>query len=77
MEVHKDDKEKTAFTTGSGLYQFNVVPFGLCNAPATFKQLMELVLRELTWETCLVYLDDIMVIGKDFEDHMKNLNIYN
>jgi len=46
------------------LYQFNVKPFGLCNAPATFERLMEIVLRGLNWKTCLVCLDDIMVMGK-------------
>jgi len=40
VEVHKDNKEKTAFTTDSGLYHFNVMPFGLCNAPDTFERLM-------------------------------------
>jgi hypothetical protein len=72
--VHPEDKEKTAFSTGSGLYQFDVMPFGLCNAPATFERLMEFVLRGLTWKTCLVYLDDVMVVGSTFDEHLKNLN---
>ena len=38
VKVHKQDKEKTAFSTGNGLWQFNVMPFGLCNAPATFER---------------------------------------
>ena len=71
--IHEKDKEKTAFSTGSGLYQFNVMPFGLCNAPATFERLMDLVLRGFTWKTCLVYLDDVMVVGRNFEEHLKNL----
>ncbi len=67
------DREKTAFSVGSGLWQFTVMPFGLCNAPATFERLMESVLRGLSWETCLVYLDDIIVLGRSFEEHLQNL----
>ena len=73
VELDPRDKEKTAFTTGSGLWQFKVMPFGLCNAPATFERLMETVLRGLHWKTCLVYLDDVIVLGRTFEDHRKNL----
>ncbi|UYV84885.1 K02A2.6-like, partial [Cordylochernes scorpioides] len=73
VEMHSDDKEKTAFTTGSGLWQFNVMPFGLCNAPATFERLMEAVLQGLATETCMVYLDDIIVLGKNFEEHLSNI----
>ncbi|VEN61760.1 unnamed protein product, partial [Callosobruchus maculatus] len=73
VEMDPGDKENTAFTVGSGLWQFTVMPFGLCNAPATFERLMETVLKGLSWETCLVYLDDIIVVGKSFDDHFKNL----
>ena len=67
------DKCKTAFTTHMGLYQFRVMPFGLCGAPATFERVMELVLRGLRWERCLVYLDDVIVFGKTFEQALENL----
>ena len=52
VTVHPDDREKTAFTTGDGLYQFKVMPMGLTNAPPTFQRLMELVLHGLHWSTC-------------------------
>lgn len=73
VEIEESDREKTAFSVGSGLWQFVVMPFGLCNAPATFERLMECVLRGLSWQICLVYLDDIIVIGRSFEEHLKNL----
>lgn len=73
VEIEDKDKEKTAFSAGDGLWQFSVMPFGLCNAPATFERLMEHVLRGLQWKTCLIYLDDIIVMGKDMDDHLKNL----
>lgn len=73
VEIAEKDKEKTAFSASNGLWQFKVMPFGLCNAPATFERLMEQVLRGLNWKTCLVYLDDIIVMGKTFDAHLKNL----
>ena len=65
--------EKTAFCTADGLFEFNVMPFGLCNAPATFQRLMDLILAGLQWSACLVYLDDIIIMGKSFEEHLGNL----
>ena len=68
-----EDREKTAFLTKDGLFQFRVLPFGLVNAPATFERLMECVLRGLQWERCLLYLDDILIFGRTFEETVKNL----
>ncbi|MCG8047963.1 MAG: RNase H-like domain-containing protein, partial [Candidatus Thiodiazotropha endolucinida] len=73
VEMDENDKQKTAFTTRRGLFEFNVMPFGLSCAPATFERLMEVVLAGLHWKICLIYLDDIIVIGKTFEDMINNL----
>ena len=73
VEMDPADKPKTAFCTPEGLFEFNVMPFGLCNAPATFQRLMDSVLAGLLWTSCLVYLDDIIVMGTSFEDHLNNL----
>ena len=63
VELEEQDKEKTAFCTQDGLFEFNVLPFGLCNGPATFQRLMDLVLTGLQWSSCLVYLNDVVVVG--------------
>ena len=74
VPIAEQDKEKTAFRTSSGqLFEFNQVPFGLCNAPATFSRLMDRVLAGLHWETCLFYLDDIIVFSSTWEDHLARL----
>jgi len=51
------------------------MPFSLCNAPATFQHLMDAVLAGLQWSSCLVYLDDVIIPGKDIEDHLQNIRI--
>ena len=71
VELEESDKESTTFCTTEGLYQFRVMPFGLCNAPASSQRLMDLVLMGLQWSQCLVYLNDI--IGRSFEEHIQNL----
>lgn len=71
MQTDEEDKTKTAFTTGRALYQFNVMTMGLVNAPPTFQHLMQLVLQGLSWKTCLVYLDDIIVYSDNFSDHLE------
>ena len=73
ITVADQDKQKTAFSSGSGLWQWRVMPFGLCNAPATFERLMEVVLSGLHWRTLLVYLDDVIVFGKSFQEELERL----
>ena len=58
-----------------GTFQFRVMPFGLCNASATFERLMDQVLQGLRWSRCLVYLDDIISFGTTFEDALDNLTL--
>ena len=75
VRLSENAKPKTAFATHSGLFQFAVMPFGLCNAPATFERLMSQVMRGLHWKRCIVYIDDILVFGKDFESPLHSLEL--
>ena len=68
-----EDREKTAFVTADGLYQFKVLPFGLVSAPAAFQRLMDLVLAGLKWTSCLVYIDDVILFLKDPQEHLRRL----
>ncbi len=60
-------------TIGKGLWQFRVMPFGLCNVPATFERLMERVLKDIPCTCCVVYLDDLLVHARDFDQAVHNL----
>ena len=73
VALYKQSQEKTAFITHSGLYQFKVSPLGLCNGPATFQWLMEVVLADLIPDHCIAYLDDILVLGRTLEEHLWSL----
>ena len=73
LEVRPEDREKTAFTTPFGLFEFNVLPFGLSSAPASYQRLMSILLSGLQWRTCLIYLDDVLVISKTFDEHILRL----
>ena len=75
VEVAEADRDKTAFCTTEGLFEFKVMPFGLCNAPATFQRLMDFILAGLNWAHCLVYLDDVIVLGRSFSEHLRNLQM--
>ena len=72
IPVSPDDREKTAFMTHDGLYEFRVMPFGLCNAPATFERLMQRILSGLS-NICNVYIDDILIFSRSVEEHIDHL----
>ena len=74
VPITDEDKEKTAFATPrGGLYQFTIMPYGLCNAASTFERLIEKALRGLQWRVAVLYLDDIVAFGKTWEQHFDNL----
>jgi len=67
------DAHKTTFVTRRGTFAFKVMPFGLCNAPATFQRLMDVTMMGLNLEICLIYLDDIIVFSTDVTSHIERL----
>jgi hypothetical protein len=73
VPVAESDIPKTAFTTRRGQYEFLRMPFGLCSAPATFQRVMHKVLRHENWLQCLIYLDDVLIFGKNAEEHEERL----
>ena len=73
--MKEEDIQKTAFTCAYGLYEFKVMPFGLKNAPPTFQRLMNRLFRPYLDEFVVIYIDDILVYSKTFEEHMKHLKI--
>ena len=66
--VSGQDRVKTAFLTHRILYVYNVMPFGFCSAPATFKHLMEKLLCQLVGYGVLIYFDDVLLYADDSED---------
>ena len=75
IPMHPDSIAKTAFVTREGTFAFKVMPFGLCNAGATFQRLMDLLMVGLTYKICLVYLDDIIVFSRDMKQHLERCRV--
>ncbi|KMQ85846.1 enzymatic polyprotein endonuclease reverse [Lasius niger] len=73
IPMEESDKNKTAFSTPYGHYEYNRMPFGLKNAPATFQRLMNSILTGMQGIKCLVYLDDIVIYGASLQEHNKRL----
>lgn len=73
--MHSESRHLTAFDANGVLYEWNVMPFGLKGSPSTYVMLMNEVLRGFIMKICFVYMDDIVIFSKNFEDHMKHLKI--
>ena len=76
VEMCPDDMEKTAFVTTRGLFEFQLLSFGLCNAVSCFSRLMEMVLRGLCWKTCLAYIDDVIIFAPDFDTQKRLQEVF-
>jgi len=67
VSIQEEHRERTVFTVPSGHYEFNRLPFGLSNNPASFQRLMDVVLKELVGPECWVFIDDLIVFSKTAE----------
>ena len=72
--MHPDSRAKTAFVTYDGQYEYNVMSFGLVNAPSTFQRCMDTVLAGLKWSSVQVYLDDVIIASTSFAQHLKDID---
>ena len=73
IPIREADKEKTTFYTGERLMQFKKMPQGYKNSPAIFQRTMNLIFGDMIGAKCVVYIDDILVFGKDYNEHNENL----
>ena len=73
MPLAEDDKEKTAFLLPRDKYEFNVTPFGLCNAGGSYQRMMDITLSGLPTDRVLAYMNDVVICSKTFEEHLTNI----
>jgi len=74
IPIAEEDRDKSAFVTRSGCFRFTVMPFGLTCAPTVFQRLMDFVLCGLSYFTCLVYMDDVIVFGRSIDEELHHLD---
>ena len=75
MALDEESQNMTAFVTPMGLYKWKRLLMGLASAPGAFQNLMELIMAGLSYEVVLVYLDDIIICGSSFEEHLNSLDL--
>lgn len=74
VPIHASGKDKTTFTFQSGTYQFKRMPFGQINAPNTFQRTLDILISGLRRNKCLVNIDDVIILNKSFEEHLKQIH---
>lgn len=74
VSLDAESRVKSAFITHQGLHEFVRMPFGMCNAPATFQRLIEVVLAGLLWKNCFAYIDDLLICSQTFQEHLEHLS---
>jgi len=73
IEIDPQDREKTAFITDYSIYEFNIMPFRLTNAPATFQRTINRVFMRILGNYVVVYLDDLNIYSQNFNKYLKHL----
>lgn len=73
VPVRESDIPKTAFITKYGLWEFLTMPMGMKGSAQTFQRTLQMIVNGLQWQTCLIYLDDIIVFGSNFQEHLKRV----
>ena len=74
MPLNEEDKEKTAFTVPRGKYEFNVTPYGLTNAGASYQRMIDMCLSGLSFDRILAYMDDVVIFSRTWVEHLRELN---
>ena len=74
VPVAPEDRDKTTFTLYLGTFRYTRMPFGLRNAPATFQRAPDIILSGVRWQSCLIYLDDVIVFSRTTEDHLRHVD---
>ena len=75
VPVREQDVSKTAFMSRHGLYEFTSTPFGMINSGATFQRVMELAMKGLNWQICIIYIDDCIIFSSTFDEHIERLRL--
>ena len=75
IQIDEKDRYKTAFTVPFGYYEWNVMPFGLKNAPSEFQNIMNDIFTPFT-DFSIAYIDDVLIFSKTIDDHWKHLDIF-
>ncbi|MGL5707634.1 MAG: reverse transcriptase domain-containing protein [Aeromonas sp.] len=75
LAIEEEDKPKTAFSWKGGLYEFNRMPFGLCNGPATFQRAMDRIFAKERGKFVIPYMDDLIIYSKSIKDHENHIEV--